>query len=99
MVIFSWMPYQEDFTQTIRDCASVNEYILIGKTDFGCCGDMWLTWGIQSYKDEINNYKIKPYIKDGFIRTDLAKLEQHQICRTDKGRGRQSKTVSFKREK
>ena len=45
IVIFSWMPYQEDSSKDIRKFDSVQEYILIGETDGGCCGDEWETWG------------------------------------------------------
>ncbi|MBI5357692.1 hypothetical protein HZB74_02490 [Candidatus Saccharibacteria bacterium] len=45
IVIASWMPYLEDWTQDIRDTDSVKEYILIGEARSGCCGDPWLTWG------------------------------------------------------
>ena len=97
LVLFSWMPYKTDYTQEIRDCTSVQEYILIGESDYGCCGDSWLTWGKQELLDE--NKKIAPYIKDGFKKQIHKDLEKLQICRTDlPGNFNHSTTVSFKKE-
>ena len=39
---------REDWTDEIRKCESVEEYILIGEADGGCCGDAWRTWGIEA---------------------------------------------------
>ena len=36
-----------DFTATIRATPSVQAYVLVGEVDDGCCGDPWLTWGVQ----------------------------------------------------
>ena len=95
VVLFSWMPYKIDYTQIIRNCESVNEYILIGESDYGCCGNSWLTWGADNYEDK---YEEKPYIKDGFNRKDLIYLKELQICRTDTPNNfNHSSTVSFKR--
>lgn len=45
IVITSWMPLREDWTQAMRDTPSVQEYILIGETGTGCSGLPWETWG------------------------------------------------------
>uniref|UniRef100_A0A7S2WHF1 Methyltransferase domain-containing protein n=1 Tax=Mucochytrium quahogii TaxID=96639 RepID=A0A7S2WHF1_9STRA len=45
IVLCSWMPLGEDWTQEIRNTQSVKEYILIGEIDDGCCGHPWRTWG------------------------------------------------------
>ncbi len=102
IVVFSWMPYREDSSKDIRKFDSVQEYILIGETDGGCCGDHWETWG-QFWSlndDEIDGEKIVPYEADGFEREDLDDLSYLQICRTDNlGDYFHSSTVSFKRKK
>ena len=94
IVIFSWMPYKKDVTNDIRKFDSVKEYILIGETDGGCCGDEGGTWGCGKNKNE----QKPPYASDGFQRKDLDNLSAMQICRTDEpGEYHHSKTVSFKR--
>jgi len=102
IVICSWMPYQKDWTKDIRMCDRVKEYILIGETDGGCCGDEWETWG-QSWsrdEDDEGGKKIPPYEVDGFGREDLDELSGLQVCRTDNpGSYYHSRTVSFKRKK
>lgn len=58
IVLCSWMPSGEDWTDLFRKCTSadetdsvlktvgqVEEYILIGEADDGTCGDNWYTWG------------------------------------------------------
>lgn len=103
IIVFSWMPYSEDFTDDFRAAESVDEYILIGETDGGCCGDEWRTWGNQSWsfdQEEEGEEKVAPYIVDGFKRENLEDVSVHQICRTDMpGRYYHSRTVSFRREK
>ncbi|MDI6603285.1 MAG: hypothetical protein QME57_04235 [Patescibacteria group bacterium] len=103
IVIVSWMPYLQDSSKDIRKCPSVKEYILIGETDGGCCGDPWETWGqpwLLWDEDDEGGEKIPPYEADGFEREDLDELSDLQICRTDEpGRYRHSRTVSFKRKK
>lgn len=100
IVICSWMPYQVDFTRDIRKFSSVKEYILIGETDEGCCGDRWETWGWSWDEDDEDEGKIPPYEADGFVREDLDDLSDLQIGRTDDpGNYHYSRTVSFKRRK
>ncbi len=96
IVIFSWMPYESDYTKDFRSYASVREYILIGETDHGCCGHVWETWG---EKWDFEDHDQKPYQKDSFERFDLQDLGRLQICRTDQLLDwRHSKTVSFRRQ-
>jgi hypothetical protein len=45
VVVCSWMPMSDDWTQAFRDAPSVHEYVLVGEKDEGCCGHQWLTWG------------------------------------------------------
>jgi len=88
------MPYREDFTEQVRGYDSVREYILIGETDGGCCGNEWKTWGYSFI-----NEKIPPHELNGFSRHNLDDLSKHQICRTDElGNYFHSKTVSFRRK-
>jgi len=96
IVIFCWMPYQTDSTQDFRSCPSVKEYILIGETDYGCCGHEWMTWG---KKWDFEDHDQKPYHIDSFERFDLQDLGRLQICRTDQLLDwRHSGTVSFRRQ-
>jgi hypothetical protein len=102
IVVFSWMPFEEDSSKGIRKVDSVQEYILIGEANGGCCGDGWETWG-QSWsrdEDDKDDEEIPPYEVDGFDKEFLSDLSGLQICRTDDpGRYCHSSTVSFKREK
>ncbi|MFA4846036.1 MAG: hypothetical protein WC654_05755 [Patescibacteria group bacterium] len=100
IVIFSWMPYGSDFTDDFRAAESVDEYILIGETDDGNCGDAWRTWGISDSPFHEGAGKVAPYLADGFERKDLDDVSKQQICRTDElGEYFHSKTVSFRRKK
>jgi len=45
LVLCSWMPMEQDWTEDFRKCPSVEEYVLIGEVDDGCCGHPWKTWG------------------------------------------------------
>ena len=98
IVVFSWMPYCEDSSKEIRQCPSVKEYILIGESDGGCCGDETETWGCGEPEGEAS------YEVDGFEREDL-ELSNLNICRTDypgfdgHRLARHSSTVSFRRKK
>jgi len=48
-VLVSWMPMGVDWSAAIRQTASVQEYVLVGEADDGCCGDNWLTWGNPAF--------------------------------------------------
>lgn len=105
IVISSWMPQGVDFSQGMRNTASVQEYILIGETDGGACGHTWETWGVPDWDNEDpgEDYSQAPYEKDGFQREDLDDVSKNQVSRTDDfdstdpKNGSVSKTVSFRR--
>ena len=46
IVLCSWMPRGEDWTNAFRRSDHVSEYILIGE-ECGCCGHPFLTWGVE----------------------------------------------------
>ncbi|HOY67655.1 MAG TPA: hypothetical protein PLP29_12230 [Candidatus Ozemobacteraceae bacterium] len=86
LVIWSWMPIG-DWTYLIRRHASVQEYILIGETEDGECGNAD-AWNPALYE------------ADGFTRHDLNDISRYQLARndTDPAHSR-SKTVSFRRNR
>ncbi len=43
IVVCSWMMRNMDLTREIRQTPTVDEYILIGPTDIGTCGQLWET--------------------------------------------------------
>jgi len=96
IVIFSWMPNNIDCSKDFRAYPGVKEYILIGESDYGSCGDQWETWGnTWDYED----HDVTPYQEDGFERFNLPMLKRWQICRNDRHRWyRHSDTVSFRRQ-
>lgn len=107
IVICSWQPMGIDWTQQIRD-NGVDEYILIGESDDGNCGDNWLTFGNPEFRDDIHLSEeeskqmdasvIPPYKRDGFVRVDLDDLSKMQYSRFDSSVSSSSKTISFRRE-
>lgn len=97
IVIVSWMPQMEDSSYLIRQCKNVKEYILIGETRGGVCGENWKTWGYDPERKHTN--ETPPYKKDGFEEYILA-LSDLNIGRTDTPNCLgNSKTVSFRRKK
>lgn len=104
IVLCSWMPYQHDWTATIRATPSVGEYVLIGETDDGCCGHPYRTWGVTSFSDVRDKKDMKDciplYMRDGFKRRNLNEMSRYQICRSDFLDSRfHSKTVSFRKDR
>lgn len=102
MVIYSWMPYNEDMTADFRAVESVREYILIGEHG-GCCGQPWLTWGLDiwpDYGDGSDGKEIAPFEKDGFEEVTIKPVSEEQMCRTDSPAHGfwHSVTVSFRRK-
>lgn len=96
IVISSWMPYGSDFTAAYRE-AGVDEYILIGESDGGCCGAVWETWGYPYDEDERDT--IPPYARDCYHRVDHKEISEAQLCRTDyPDHNYHSSTVSFIKE-
>jgi hypothetical protein len=103
IVIFSWMPYGYDCTSDFRASESVDEYILIGESDGGCCGDEWQTWGQNWSFDENERERRKnllaPYEADGFEKAYMNDLRDLQLSRINISEGNSSTdTVSFKRK-
>lgn len=107
IVIFSWMPNEEDYTKDFRVTKSVDEYILIGEADGGCCGHRFETWGLdQTFGNkQKKRYKspLAPYEVDGFERINVDETTALQISRSDndlfKKGYHHSETVSFRRKK
>jgi hypothetical protein len=104
IVIFSWMPYQYDCTSDFRAAESVDEYILIGEADGGCCGDEWQTWGQNWTFDEEERERREnqpaPYEADGFEKVYQNDLSDLQLSRINISEGKSStSTVSFKKKK
>lgn len=95
IVICPWMPYQKDWTESFRG-AGVQEYILIGEADGGCCGDEWLTWGLMADEHEGEE---SPYLRDGYERFDLSGEGWEHLCGTDASPDRpyHSQTISFRK--
>ena len=80
IIIFSWMPPGYDCTDDFREAESVDEYILIGETNYGCCGDQWKTWGFDPMRE---NNAVPPHEEDGFTRTHLKNLSRWQVAHFD----------------
>jgi len=97
IIICSWMPMGEDWTQAFRD-AGADEYILIGECDDGNCGHNWHTWGNPDFSVEEEESKNVPsYVSDGFKRKDLDDLSILQFSRFDSAVSSGSKTISFRK--
>ena len=94
IVLCAWMPQGIDWTEAIRKY-DVDEYILIGESDNGSCGDKWLTWGNPEYSPKKEH--IAPHIIDGYVREDLTSLSILQLSRYDGKESRSSNTVSFRK--
>lgn len=83
-VIWCWMPIG-DWTWVFRKHPSVREYLLIGETDGGFCGNDE-TWSRSTYE------------ADGFTRHDLDGLSCFQLARNDENPPpSRSRTVAFRR--
>lgn len=93
IVLTSWMPRNEDWTEYMRHEPSVDEYVLIGPKDSGLCGLDDATWGRG-----IREGTSPPYEKDGFERVDLPELSALQMGQKDRDGNRYSATVSFRRK-
>lgn len=104
IVIFSWMPPRYDCTSNFRAAESVDEYILIGEADYGCCGDTWKTWGQRNAlsNEEQKRYANQPppYEADGFAKVYQKDLRDLQLSRlnisVEEG---STTTVSFRKKK
>ena len=84
MVIFSWMPPNQDYTRDFRQAPSVQEYVLIGEADQNTCGDPWETWGKaqMAYDEDVAKVRwIAPHEADGFVRHEHEELRELQLSR------------------
>jgi hypothetical protein len=91
IVISSWMPSGEDWTETIRQTPTVQEYLMIGPANGETCGS-------------INTWNKNEYTQDSFERYDLEELNELQVNYLtysqhlrDSNPGVLSKTVSFRK--
>jgi hypothetical protein len=92
IVLCSWMPQGQDWTAAFRQCPSVQQYILIGEVDDGCCGHPFLTWGMpppprgehapDGCRTDARDDALPPHVADGFERHHLASLSALQLART-----------------
>ena len=76
--------------------SGVDEYILIGESDDGSCGDKWKTWGYSNNVSQ-DNSEVAPYELDGYFRTNLKTIAKLQLSRYDSRLSRSSNTVSFRK--
>lgn len=82
IVICSWMPFREDFSEEIRKASSVKEYVLVGEEN-GSCGDPWKTWGKHDAGNwQIDHDVVPPYQADGFEQIYLDDPSSNQISRS-----------------
>ncbi|PIR68209.1 hypothetical protein COU49_02605 [Candidatus Nomurabacteria bacterium CG10_big_fil_rev_8_21_14_0_10_35_16] len=98
IVIGSWMPYGDDFTDDFRKTSSVEEYILIGPEH--CTGNSWKTWGNPTNSEE-DRELFPPYELDNFKKRrleDLSELQISSLVFLEIG-GEKTGTYSFKRER
>ena len=70
VVLVSWMPMGVDWTAAIRATPSVQEYVLVGEADDGCCGHNWLTWGNPAFQAQGGGTcaGVPPYVAEGWTR-------------------------------
>jgi len=104
IVLCSWMPMGEDWTEVFRQYG-VDEYILIGESDDGQCGDHWETWGNAYFlpddmQEDTDRSAVitAPYAADGYVRRNLDRLVPFQFSRFDSRRRKAGRTVSFRKE-
>ena len=112
VVLAAWMPSGLDWTEAMRACASVHEYILLGEADGAACGDLWATWGVlpavgcarcgsdgcERCDTGLDEDSVAPYIDDGFARAELPGVQRYQLCRFDSAAARGfSSAIAFTR--
>jgi hypothetical protein len=66
IVLCSWMPMGDDWTPIFRK-GGVDEYILIGESDDGQCGDNWETWGNHDFLSEVVDKELTRAMGDDSI--------------------------------
>ncbi len=100
-VLVSWMPYEIDWSKTIRRTPTVEEYILIGEAG-GCVGHEWATWGDDTRLPFSRKRRMAPWLKDCFVLEPLREVSNLQVNRRSECEGTvvdriRSRTFSFKR--
>ena len=96
IVLCSWMPAGVDWTALFRK-ERVDEYILIGESDDGNCGDNWETWGNPEFRDSDDTNTLPPFKADGYEASTLKSLTPHSFSIFDSRDSSNSTTVSFRR--
>ncbi|MBU0581343.1 MAG: hypothetical protein KKA19_09230 [Candidatus Margulisbacteria bacterium] len=102
IALFSWLP-EDTCTKDFRAWPNLKEYILIGESDGGCCGnpETWEDTALTEaeYKAHLKG-NLNPHVENGFIRVDREDFDQ--INRMDwpskENFWSTSKTVSFRRD-
>lgn len=112
VVLAAWMPSGLDWTEAMRACASVREYILLGEADGAACGDLWATWGVlpavgcarcggegcERCDTGLDEDSVAPHVEEGFARAELGAVQRYQLCRFDSAAARGfSSAVAFTR--
>lgn len=101
IVLVSWMPYEIDWSKSIRRTPTVDEYILIGEAG-GCVGHEWATWGYETRLPSSRKRRRAPWLRDCFVLKTLREVSNLQINHRAESRGRvvdriRSRTFSFRR--
>ena len=99
IVVCSWMPMGEDWTADFRACESVQEYVLVGEADCGCCGDHWRTFGNAAHAPAgFEEGVAPPHEQDGFTKVYLDGVSRYCLERFDSAHyGGNSRAVAFRR--
>ena len=101
LVLVSWMPSGEDWTESFRR-SGVKSYLIIGEADDGCTGHNWKTWGNAAFREDAvvsEGPAMVPYLHDRYERTNLEGLAKSQLQRYDcKQAPYQSTTVLFSKK-
>lgn len=96
IVLCSWMPMGIDWTATFRR-NGVSEYILIGESYDGNCGDNWETWGNPEFRSDDDSREVPPYEQDGYEPFHLSNLSPYSFSRFDSSDSSNSATVAFRK--
>lgn len=96
IVLCSWMPMGVDWTAAFRR-NGVAEYILIGESHDGNCGDNWETWGNPEFRRDDDSREIPPYELDGYEPFHLWNLSPYSFSRFDSSDSSNSATVAFRK--
>ena len=90
LVLCSWMPMGRDLSAAFRQCAAVEEYVLLGEADDGACGHNWHTWGNPDFRpggaaggEGGEGTPTPPYVADGFRRIELDDVSRWMASRYD----------------